>query len=109
VRNKPQDVTYYGRSDLAIPLGRTAQRQVGDELARGVLATSRAAVNGDIARARIGELEWTAHTAVNGVVSLSSTEVRVAQTLPHALPRVQAVVDAYTYLALDELRHLGRR
>ena len=109
MRNKSQELTYYGRSDLAIPLGGTIQRQVREELARGVVGTARAAVNGDIARARIGELEWTAHTALSGVVSLSSVEFRVAQTLPHAVPRVQAIVDGYTYLALDELRHLGRR
>lgn len=108
IRNS-QDATYYSRGELAIPFGRSVQRQVGDELARGVVATSRAAVNGDIARARIGELQWTAHAAVSGVISLSAEELRVAQTLPHALPRVQAIVDSYTYLALDELRQLGRR
>jgi hypothetical protein len=109
MRRNPQEITYHGRSDLAIPLGSNIQRQVREELGRGVVATSRAAVNGDIARARIGELEWTAHTAVSGVVSLSSAEFRVAQTLPHALPRVQAIVDTYSYLCLDELRQLGRR
>jgi len=109
VRRQPQDATYYGRSDLAIPVSGNLQRQVRDELARGVVATSRTTVNGDVARARIGELEWTAHAALNGVVSLSSAELRVAQTLPHAVPRVQAIVDTYTYLALDELRQLGRR
>ena len=109
MRRQPQDATYYGRSDLAIPVSGNLQRQVRDELARGVVATSRTTVNGDVARARIGELEWTAHAALNGVVSLSSAELRVAQTLPHAVPRVQAIVDTYTYLALDELRQLGRR
>jgi hypothetical protein len=109
MRRKPDEITYYGRGDLAIPVSGNLQRQVRDELARGVVATSRAAVNGDIARARIGELQWTAHAAVSGVVSLSSEELRVAQTIPHALPRVQAIVDGYTYLALDELRNLGRR
>ena len=108
-RRKPDEITYFGRSDVAVPFGRNVQRQLGDELARGAVATSRAAVNGDVARARIGELEWTAHAALNGVVSLSSAELRVAQMLPHAVPRVQAIVDAYTYLALDELRSLGRR
>lgn len=109
MRRKPQEITYYGRSDLAVPVGSDLDRQVKDELARGVVASSRAAVNGDIVRARIGELQWTAHTAVSGVISLSAEELRVAHTLPHALPRVQAIVDGYTYLALDELRHLGRR
>ena len=109
MRRQPEQITYHGRSDLAIPLGSNIQRQVREELGRGVVATSRAAVNGDIARARIGELEWTAHTALSGVVSLSFEELRAAQTVPHALPRVQAIVDGYTYLALDELRHLGRR
>jgi hypothetical protein len=108
IRNS-QDTTYFGGRDVAIPLGGNLQRQVKDVLGRGVVATSRAAANGDVARARIGELEWTAHAALNGVVSLSSAELRVAQTLPHALPRVQAIVDGYTYLALDELRQLGRR
>jgi hypothetical protein len=40
---------------------------------------------------------------------LAGIELRVAQTLQHALPRVQPIVDSYTYLALDELRQLGRR
>lgn len=108
IRNS-QDVTYHGRSDLAIPLGSNIQRQIREELGRGLVATSRAAVNGDIARARIGELQWTAHVAVSGVVSLSAEELRAAQTLPHAVPRVQAIVDEYTYLVLDEIRQLGRR
>jgi hypothetical protein len=110
MRRKPsQEVTYYGRGDLAVESGSNLDLAIKSELARGVVGTTRASVQGEVARARIGELQWTAHAALSGVVSLSADELRVAQTMPHALPRVQAIVDGYTYLALDELRSLGRR
>jgi hypothetical protein len=109
MRRKSQEVTYYGSGELAVPAGGDLDRAVQGELARGVVGATHARVQGDVARARIGELQWTAHAALSGVVSLSADELRVAHTVPHALPRVQAIVDGYTYLALDELRNQGRR
>jgi hypothetical protein len=113
MRRKSQEVTYYGGGELAVPAGGDLDRAVQGELARGVVGTTRARVQGDVARARIGELQWTAHAALSGVVSLSADELRAAHTVPHtvphALPRVQAIVDEYTVLALDELRNQGRR
>ena len=76
------------------------------ELTRGLLGSTRAEVDGRIARVRVTEAQATADLALDGAAALSAKEASYAQALPHAVPRFQGIVDAYSYLVLDELRQL---
>jgi hypothetical protein len=91
-----------------VALYRAGELSLQGELTRGLLGTTRAEVDGRVARVRLSEAQATADLAMDGAAALSAKEARYAQALPHATARFSAIVDAYSYLALDELRHLRR-
>ncbi len=105
-RKQSHQITLYGAGELTLQADGDIQQALRGELTRGLLRNARAEVDGRVARARVREAELTADLALDGAAALSAKEARYAQAMPHAAARFSAIVDGYSYLALDELRWL---
>lgn len=100
---KSQEVGLRYPSGLAPQLARELDQATSREVARGILATTRSQVRGQVARSRLIEAEGTAQLAMGCVFSVSRSEARYSQELPHATGRFQAIADAYALIAVDEV------
>lgn len=107
-RKPSHQLSLYRAGELSLTADSDIEQALRGELTRGLLGSTRAEIDGRIARRRIQEAQATADLALDGAAALSAKEARYAQALPHATLRFAAIADAYSYLALDELRHLRR-
>jgi hypothetical protein len=108
LRKPSHQLSLYRSGELSLTADGDIELALRDELTRGLLGSTRAEIDGRIARVRITEAQATADLALDGAAALSAKEARYAQALPHATGRFQSIVDAYSYLVLDELRQLRR-
>ena len=107
--SKPShQLSLYRSGELSLTADSDIELALRGELTRGLLGSTRAEIDGRLARVRVTEAQATADLALDGAASLSAKESHYAQALPHATARFAAIADAYTYLALDELRRLRR-
>jgi hypothetical protein len=105
-RKSSHQLSLYRSGELSLQADGDIELALRGELTRGLLRSTRAEVDGRIARVRVAEAQATADLTLDGAAALSAKEARYAQALPHATARFSAIVDAYSYLALDELRQL---
>jgi hypothetical protein len=106
MRKQSHQLSLYRSGELSLHTDSDIELALRGELTRGLLGSTRAEIDGRIARVRVTEAQATADLALDGAAALSAKEARYAQALPHAASRFAAIVDAYSYLVLDELRQL---
>lgn len=107
-RKHSHQTALYRAGELSLHADSEVEQALQSELTRGLLGRTRAEIDGHVARTWITETQATADLAMDGAAALSAQEARYAQALPHAAARFSAIADAYTYICLDELRHLRR-